>query len=624
VNDFVTIVLSNALAAAILALIAVAFGAFYRRPALTHGLWLLVLVKLVTPPLIRIPVAWPAAPEPIQAEISSATDEPPPAILSLAPEEPAAILLLAVPPEDEPAVSESAPPADTVTAAQTPALSEPLRWPEVVMAVWLAGSLSWFTLALVRLERFRRLLRHARPAPARLRERTRTLSRRLGLDRAPEVRLLPGRLAPMLWAAGGKPLLLVPADLVDQLGSEQLDTLLLHELAHWRRRDHWVRALEFVILGLYWWHPVVWYARRELREAEEQCCDAWVVSTLPGTGRTYASALVDTLDFLSSAPAAVPPLASGLGQVSDLKRRLTMIMRGTTPRALSWPGCLTVLAVGALFLPLLPSLHAQTPSKEDPRQDVIVLQVDEEAQIADLDKAKADLAQREAQLKRSMAEVAKAKADLEVAQAKLEAARRDQIKAKIDKGIIVEHNKAVILGDKIKNPGAVPEGERKAVIRIEIIASPEMKNEELKDLLKKLESLVPQKDRALIKLHVAEDATKNYLKVNPPRQPGVQYVPQIRFEKTPVTIYKPSSGTSSATAKVVPVEKKPVGSPQEKRINELEMKLEKVLKELQELRREMKGSPPQSLLPKNPPLLDMSHVGPLRVLIAEPAAPKKP
>ena len=71
-------------------------------------------------------------------------------------------------------------------------------------------------------------------------------------------------------------------------------------------------------MGLYWWHPVVWYARRELREAEEQCCDAWVVATLPGAGRAYASALLDTLDFLSAAPPAVPLLASGLGQVSDL------------------------------------------------------------------------------------------------------------------------------------------------------------------------------------------------------------------------------------------------------------------------------------------------------------------
>src|SRR5207253_3162004 len=78
----------------------------------------------------------------------------------------------------------------------------------------------------------------------------------LGLRRCPEVRLVPGRVAPMLWAGGGRPLLLLPERLAEHLGGDRLDTVLTHELAHLRRRDHWVRRLEFVALGLYWWLPV--------------------------------------------------------------------------------------------------------------------------------------------------------------------------------------------------------------------------------------------------------------------------------------------------------------------------------------------------------------------------------
>jgi hypothetical protein len=274
-------------------------------------------------------------------------------------------------------------------------------------------------------------------------------------------------------------------------------------------------------------------------------------------------------------------LASGLGQVSDLKRRLTMIMRGSTPRALSWPGCLTVLAVGAFFLPLLPALHAQAPGKEAPREDVIVIQVDEEAQVADLDKASADLAQQEAQLKKQMAAVEQAKANLEIAkarlresQAKLEAVRRGQVKARIDKEIILEHKLGVIVGDKVKNPAGAGEGQRKGSIRIEIIASPEMKSDELKELLKKLESVLP-KEHAAIHLRVAEEATNNQLRIHT-AAPVIRYVPQIQIG---------SDKDKAATA-----EKKPAGSTQEKRINELEMKLEKVLKELHELRKQMKDS----------------------------------
>ena len=94
-------------------------------------------------------------------------------------------------------------------------------------------------------------------------------------------------------------------------------------------------------LGIYWWHPVAWFARRELREAEEQCCDAWVMATLPNAGRSYSLALMETLDFLAEPPVALPVLASGVGPVDDLKRRLKMILTGTTPRTLGcaapWP-----------------------------------------------------------------------------------------------------------------------------------------------------------------------------------------------------------------------------------------------------------------------------------------------
>jgi len=49
-------VLSNSLMAILLALLAAVVSLFKPRPAVVHGLWLLVLVKLVTPPLVSIPI----------------------------------------------------------------------------------------------------------------------------------------------------------------------------------------------------------------------------------------------------------------------------------------------------------------------------------------------------------------------------------------------------------------------------------------------------------------------------------------------------------------------------------------------------------------------------------------
>src|SRR5882724_8181670 len=61
-NALLETALSNVLMASLLAIPAALAAMWGRRPALTHGLFLLVLLKLVTPPLFRVPVAWPEPP----------------------------------------------------------------------------------------------------------------------------------------------------------------------------------------------------------------------------------------------------------------------------------------------------------------------------------------------------------------------------------------------------------------------------------------------------------------------------------------------------------------------------------------------------------------------------------
>ncbi len=365
--------LSNAVAATLLALVVGCVGLVWRRPALLHSLWLLVLLKLLTPPLVWVPVPWPAAPvaaapNPVAVEAgATALAEVDTGATTAGGSGPFAEDGAADFGGDEWQVQRlaSALPDEHGPAAP-PDYDWQAWWETAVLGTWLAGSALWFGCALRRLLRFQRLLRHAKLAPIQLQKQAERLARKLGMTRTPTVFLVPGRLSPMLWAFFGPPRLVLPADLLDHIDGEQRATLILHELAHLRRRDHWVRALEFVAMGLFWWHPVVWYVRRELRDAEELCCDAWVVSSLPQANRTYATALVETIEFLSAVRSPVPLLASGVGPISDLKRRLTMIMRGTTPRTLSWRGLFLVCGLGAFLLPLLPAFAQAEQDKDRP------------------------------------------------------------------------------------------------------------------------------------------------------------------------------------------------------------------------------------------------------------------
>jgi hypothetical protein len=236
----------------------------------------------------------------------------------------------------------------------------------MIGSLWLGGTVCWFALAAWRIGKFQRLLRYGSPAPVEVQERARLLAQRLRLDWCPEVWIVPGRLSPLLWSLGNRTRLVLPSGLLRHLQPDQQQTLLAHELAHALRQDHWIRWLEFVVTGLYWWHPVVWWARHEIQQAEEQCCDAWVVWALPEAARAYARALLQTVDFLDAQP-NLPPAASGVGHVPLLKRRLAMIVREPHSPRVPWPVSLGALLLGLLVLPAAPQrLEARTTTEGSP------------------------------------------------------------------------------------------------------------------------------------------------------------------------------------------------------------------------------------------------------------------
>src|SRR5439155_11346089 len=130
---------------------------------------------------------------------------------------------------------------------------------------WLAGTVGCLGLAVARGAAFGRLLRHAEPAPAAWQRTCDRVARRLGLRRGPGVWLVRGPVSPLLWAGFGRPRLVLPAGLTERMNGARRVSLLAHELAHLRRGDHLVRWLELAATAAYWWHPVVWWARRGLR-----------------------------------------------------------------------------------------------------------------------------------------------------------------------------------------------------------------------------------------------------------------------------------------------------------------------------------------------------------------------
>ncbi|MCR9245034.1 MAG: TonB family protein [bacterium] len=322
-------------------LLAVAGLLLRRRPEVAHLLWVLVFVKLLVPPFLEVAVLPGIAHGSLVGEIDSGLAMTPSGTVSSQPTLPAV-----------PFTGES---AGRVVAAVA---AEPTDWWGLALAasipVWLAGCFGFLAWTAWSLWRFRAWLR-AGEAPSRaLRSRIRRLSDAVGLRRAPRCQVIDAAISPAVMP-GFVPLLLLPAALVDDLDDEALDSVIVHELVHLLRRDHWVRCLELVVLASYWWCPPVWWFRRWLRATEETSCDRRVLRLLPGRAKAYATALIEAAAVLGRArPNLLPRLATGMGAIHPLTERLEMIMkyRSTPPLTRGLRLALLVPALG--LVPLLP------------------------------------------------------------------------------------------------------------------------------------------------------------------------------------------------------------------------------------------------------------------------------
>ena len=102
-------------------------------------------------------------------------------------------------------------------------------------------------------------------------------------------RVLPGLPGPMSVVVGPKKLLLDREDYDD----ETLDAILRHELVHIHGRTvSGSRAFLVVVCAAYWFNPLVWLLRREMRAREEYTCDREAnLGRTPEERRAYAHAM---------------------------------------------------------------------------------------------------------------------------------------------------------------------------------------------------------------------------------------------------------------------------------------------------------------------------------------------
>lgn len=190
--------------------------------------------------------------------------------------------------------------AETIVVGAAPAAGEALSdWrafvdpylPWTVLA-WALGVLLMTGRLLLEWRDVRRLTRlDVEPLSAEWRARVARLRERLNVDRAVVV-LRSTRVVVPLVVGWLRPVILVPVSAFTGLTPWQLELILMHELAHVRRHDYIVNLMQVVVETLLFYHPVVRWVSRVVREERELCCDDLVVAR-SNDPLSYARALAE-------------------------------------------------------------------------------------------------------------------------------------------------------------------------------------------------------------------------------------------------------------------------------------------------------------------------------------------
>ncbi|HXO37777.1 MAG TPA: M56 family metallopeptidase, partial [Candidatus Acidoferrum sp.] len=128
-----------------------------------------------------------------------------------------------------------------------------------------------------------------------------------------------------------RPAVILPAWMLESTPAEELKYILLHELAHLRRRDDWTNLAQKILKALLFFLPSVWWIERRLSLDREMACDDAVLAH-SGTPRVYAECLAHVAErsFLRRQFALAQ---AAVGRVRQLTERVTMILDPDRPRA---------------------------------------------------------------------------------------------------------------------------------------------------------------------------------------------------------------------------------------------------------------------------------------------------
>lgn len=357
------------------------------RPHFAHALWMLVLIKAITPPIWSCPsspFSWLAMERP--TAYASAPHDP---TLSRPTEQ-----LTQQEAKSFPAAT-SAPLALDESSFNDSHNGHPSRWSGFIAGfqwngksldsalsfIWLLGAGGGLLILVLRYAALLRTLRTAKTISLPGIDAVASqLSRKLGIRRRVKILILENQIGPVVLGLIN-PTIVLPAVVAKSMTPAEISMLLAHELTHLKRGDLWWALVQSFAKHLLWFHPLVHWAERCVTREAERSCDEETVTALNCNPVDYARCLLKVLEHKHQlhSVSALP----GVRPVDITSARLERVMRlrkgsHQSGSAMIWLvlllGCILILPGAGLSLaqeesatkPDVESKQHQEPNRLNP------------------------------------------------------------------------------------------------------------------------------------------------------------------------------------------------------------------------------------------------------------------
>ncbi len=231
--------------------------------------------------------------------------------------------------------------------------------PVWLLVLWATGAIALVAVWLIRWRRVAAIVKASRRLDeGRVFDTLRRIEARAGLSRAIALVATRSSLEPGIVGLAAATLVW-PERIEAHLSTEQIDSIVAHEVTHVRRRDNLAAAAHMLVQAAFWFHPIVWWMGTKLVDERERACDEDVVLLLGHDREAYAESILKTVQFSIESPLACVSGVTG----SDLKRRIEHIMlNDVASRLNAWKKALLAAAAGAaIAVPFVLGVMTVTP-----------------------------------------------------------------------------------------------------------------------------------------------------------------------------------------------------------------------------------------------------------------------